>query len=53
MLEMPEEGSAAARATTEPIETVTKLKGNEPRKRVEKKMVRGRRRTPEMIWEES
>lgn len=30
------------------METVTKLKGNEPRTRVKKKMGRGRRRTPEM-----
>ena len=36
----------------DPIETVTKLKGNEPKTRVTKKGRRGRDKTPEMTYGE-
>lgn len=42
------DGSAAARATKFPIETVAKLKGKEPIKRVVKKGPSGKRNTPAM-----
>jgi len=45
------EGSEAAKATRFPIETVAKLKGKEPIKRVMKNGLRGNRRTPEMTCE--
>lgn len=44
------DGSEAAKATRFPIETVAKLKGKDPMRRVMKNGLRGRRRTPEMTY---